>query len=646
MNRRNLSYYVGLITLLLSPLAASYAQQGNVGIGTTVPDKSAILELSSDSGGLLMPRMTLTQKNQIVNPATGLLVFQTDFLSGFYYYDGTKWKQLNENVVEARQTAEGNWVLTGNAGSSATSNFIGTTDAIPLSFRINNERSGYLDFQRGNTFFGYRAGILSVGYNSIALGAMSMQRATTAGNNTALGYQSMFNNQTGDENVAVGSSTLVTNIAGQRNAIVGAQAGYRATGSGNVFMGYQAGYFEEGNSKLYIHNNSSLKPLVYGDFSKKMLGINSNNPKSVLSINSDTLHTSGLEFVQLTSLSPTQPSNQKVLSVDANGKVILVNDLVGTGTGTTVSSTWLAQGNDIINQNSGSVKVTNNLIVNSITDVVGLQVGVSNIQFKHLNSNSNTSSPNGKVLSLDNQGRVILVKDSVGTTIINNNGGSGTSYWAANGTNIENTNSGSVVAKRMSVSQDLTTWFMSVNGGGLQFNAMNSNTAPGEPNGKVLTLNESGMVVLVKASTSSGGSGTPSYWEQNGGKIQPVNNAKVVIGTGINSYPDGYRLYVKDGIMTERLRVAVANSAKWADYVFNKKYVLMPLKEVEAFILKYKHLPNMLSDKEMVKTGLDVAETSAKLLEKIEELTLYMIEANKKIEALEKKVNTLEQGIK
>ena len=312
-----------------------------------------------------------------------------------------------------------------------------------------------------------------------------------------------------------------------------------------------------------------------------------------------------------------------------------------------MSNTWLAQGNDIINQNSGSVKVSSNLIVNAITDVVGLQVGASNIQFKQLNSNSSTSSPNGKVLSLDNQGRVILVKDSVGTTIINNTGGGGASYWAANGTNIENTNSGSVVAKKLNVSQDLTAWFMSVNGGGLQFKAMNSNTTPGEPNGKVLTLNESGMVVLVKASTSTGGGvTTPSYWEQNGDKIQPVNNAKVIIGTGINSYPDGYRLYVKDGIMTERLRVAVANSAKWADYVFNKKYVLMPLKEVEAFILKYKHLPNMPSDKEMVKTGLDVAETTAKLLEKIEELTLYMIEANKKIEALEKKINTLEQGIK
>jgi hypothetical protein len=61
---------------------------------------------------------------------------------------------------------------------------------------------------------------------------------------------------------------------------------------------------------------------------------------------------------------------------------------------------------------------------------------------------------------------------------------------------------------------------------------------------------------------------------------------------------------------------------------------MMSLEEVEAFTIKNKHLPNVPSAEEMVKTGLDVSQTSKMFMEKIEELTLYMIEMNKEIKAL------------
>ena len=69
----------------------------------------------------------------------------------------------------------------------------------------------------------------------------------------------------------------------------------------------------------------------------------------------------------------------------------------------------------------------------------------------------------------------------------------------------------------------------------------------------------------------------------------------------------------------------------------------MSLHNVEKHINYYHHLPNVPSAEQMVKSGMDIMETSAKLLEKIEELTLYMIKANKQIEALEAKVNNLEK---
>jgi trimeric autotransporter adhesin len=116
------------------------------------------------------------------------------------------------------------------------------------------------------------------------------------------------------------------------------------------------------------------------------------------------------------------------------------------------------------------------------------------------------------------------------------------------------------------------------------------------------------------------------------------DDGTVKIGAVTTPNPAGYRLYVDQGILTEKVKIAVAGSANWADYVFAKDYKLMPLAEVEQFVKINKHLPNVPSAAEMVKEGNDLGKTDAKLLEKIEELTLYIIEMEKKIGLLEKKI--------
>jgi len=65
-----------------------------VGINTTNPDASAIFEISSNNKGVLIPRVTQSQRVSIPNPASGLLVFQTNSLSGFWYFDGSSWRML------------------------------------------------------------------------------------------------------------------------------------------------------------------------------------------------------------------------------------------------------------------------------------------------------------------------------------------------------------------------------------------------------------------------------------------------------------------------------------------------------------------------------------------------------------------------
>lgn len=75
---------------------------GRVGIGTTAPDASAKLDVSSTSQGVLVPRMTFAQRNAIGTPATGLMVYQTDSNSGFWHYDGVRWAALRNSYGNMR----------------------------------------------------------------------------------------------------------------------------------------------------------------------------------------------------------------------------------------------------------------------------------------------------------------------------------------------------------------------------------------------------------------------------------------------------------------------------------------------------------------------------------------------------------------
>jgi hypothetical protein len=117
--------------------------------------------------------------------------------------------------------------------------------------------------------------------------------------------------------------------------------------------------------------------------------------------------------------------------------------------------------------------------------------------------------------------------------------------------------------------------------------------------------------------------------------ISDLSNTSLTIPTG------NYKLIVQSGILTEKVKVAVQNSANWSDYVFAEDYNLMSLYDVEKYIKKNQHLPNIPSAKELVKEGLDLGEMQAKQMEKIEELTLYMIEMKKEIDSLKKENSEL-----
>jgi hypothetical protein len=116
-------------------------------------------------------------------------------------------------------------------------------------------------------------------------------------------------------------------------------------------------------------------------------------------------------------------------------------------------------------------------------------------------------------------------------------------------------------------------------------------------------------------------------------------NGKVAIGLADFSKTNeaNCKLFVAGGIMTEKLKCATYSA--WADYVFSKDYKLPSLTEVEKFIAANKHLSEIPSAEEISQNGLDVGEVMRLQMQKIEELTLYIIELNKRIAVLENNSN-------
>src|SRR6185503_19706766 len=82
----------------------TYPATGSAGLGTLTPNASALLEIKSTTQGMLVPRMTLAQRNAIAAPAQGLLIYQTNSTQGFYYFNGTAWVQIATSATGANKT--------------------------------------------------------------------------------------------------------------------------------------------------------------------------------------------------------------------------------------------------------------------------------------------------------------------------------------------------------------------------------------------------------------------------------------------------------------------------------------------------------------------------------------------------------------
>jgi hypothetical protein len=144
--------------------------------------------------------------------------------------------------------------------------------------------------------------------------------------------------------------------------------------------------------------------------------------------------------------------------------------------------------------------------------------------------------------------------------------------------------------------------------------------------GNILALNAYGMGI---------GFNPPTYSSPDKLYI----NGNVGIGT---TTPDS-KLAVNGTIHSKEVKVDLTG---WPDYVFKKEYILPTLDQVEKYIAEKGHLENIPSEEEVLKNGVNLGEMNAKLLQKIEELTLYMIEMKKENESLKNNQKNLEERMK
>lgn len=227
-----------IITILFVTTGLS-AQNFAINTDGSSANASALLDVKSTAKGVLIPRMTKTEKNAIVSPATGLLIFQSGPDSvGFHFYNGSQWSWLSiaSNL---------NWLTTGNAGTSAATNFLGTTDNQPLSFRQNNLWIGRFDKTLQNYSIGDSAGANLTGTGNIAIGKKALKKATNPGSSIAIGDSAMANSTSISPGVAIGFNSMAAGTTALYNTAVGAYTiasnpaafGNTAVGNAALYLG-------------------------------------------------------------------------------------------------------------------------------------------------------------------------------------------------------------------------------------------------------------------------------------------------------------------------------------------------------------------------------------------------------------------------
>ncbi|MBL7942984.1 MAG: hypothetical protein JNM00_09470, partial [Flavobacteriales bacterium] len=174
------------------------------------------------------------------------------------------------------------WGTSGNAGTDTTLNFIGTTDNVPLVFKINNEKAGLIDGNFQDIYLGYQAGnsqsIQYQGYegSNVGIGCQALYSLDFGWGNVGVGKGALFTqdggawnvaigayagnlNQNGHDNCVIGAASLHDNTIGNNNTAVGRSAlGGNVAGSGGTAVGAYAMLYANSTSSEFNNRNVAV----------------------------------------------------------------------------------------------------------------------------------------------------------------------------------------------------------------------------------------------------------------------------------------------------------------------------------------------------------------------------------------------------
>jgi hypothetical protein len=195
---------------------------------------------------------------------------------------------------------------------------------------------------------------------------------------------------------------------------------------------------------------------------------------------------------------------------------------------------------------------------------------------------------------------------------------------------------------RMGISYNGTSYGRTVNISGTGINFYNTNDASF---GGAIFPTDTSLVIWSNSGANNYLVFQPSWGNTGVGTYTPnakfhVNGTQL-IGSNSSRVAVGYSLSVDGKIIAEEVKVQLSTS--WPDYVFADDYRLMPIEDLEKSIRQNKHLPNIPSAAEVTaEKGIELGEMNRKLLEKVEELTLYIIQLKKENNSLEQRLNNIE----
>jgi trimeric autotransporter adhesin len=528
---------------------------------------------------------------------------------------------------------------------------------------------------------------LTIGNNGVKLANLTSASVTTASNSKALSVD------------ASGNLILVPDVVGTfPNPITTSPGTPLTIGNNGVKLANltSASATSTSNNKALsvdATGNIILVPDNAGTFPNPI----TTSPGTPLTIGNN-----GVRLANLTSASATTVTNGKALSVNASGDLILVPDVSGSGGGgnpnfitlnanltfggisagafllTNSTAASNATGHTLMGTNAGAAIGTNSTVTtygntligaaagNSTTNggnnsFLGISSGVYNTtgsfnQYFGSGAGANNRTGDHNVMIGANAGY-----DGVGTTAKNSSYG----VFIGNYTGAQNIGNFNIAIGHAASSYNTTGGATIAIGGYANGHSAATNNINsvfiGSQSGTWTGTNHASPTTVVNNLTNATAIG---YQAQ-----VTVSNALTLGGTGANAVKVGigmhnpqYPLDVK-GVVNMRtafnspsmkindrdfmgigesgefwvsnFKMKYENEAQWSDKVFEKGYKFLSIKELDEFVNKNKHLPNIPSAKEVVKNGVDNTEMTSKLLEKIEEMSLYIIQLEKRLSKVE-----------